>query len=82
MSGLLHGINLLSRLSDTAPAFCEKTPKLAHRAHDNFVDHGAGLTSNYCDDFVCTSSPAVEQNLRALARDLTRLNTWTISLFA
>ncbi|KAK9818910.1 hypothetical protein WJX81_001762 [Elliptochloris bilobata] len=41
-----------------------------------------GIDKNYCDEFVCTSSPAVEQNLRALARDLTRLRTWTLSLFA
>jgi hypothetical protein len=41
-----------------------------------------GVDRNYCDDFVCNSSPAVEQNLRALARDLTRLNTWTLSLFS
>ena len=52
----------------------KSTSQVVHRA--------AGLTSDYCDDFVCTSSPAVEQNLRSLSRDLTRLNTWTISLFA
>jgi hypothetical protein len=39
-----------------------------------------GLSSNYCDDFVCTSSPAVEQTVRALARDLCR-QSWTASLF-
>ena len=37
---------------------------------------------SYCDEFECTSSPAVEQTVRALARDLTRLRTWTLSLFA
>lgn len=41
-----------------------------------------GLEQNYCDDFVCTSSPAVEQNLRALARDVVRTSTWTADLFA
>ena len=51
-------------------------------SRSHLVHHAAGLTSDYCDTFVCTSSPAVEQNLRALTRDLTRLNTWTISLFA
>lgn len=41
-----------------------------------------GIDQTYCDDFVCTSSPAVEQTLRALARDLTRISTWTPSLFS
>ncbi len=41
-----------------------------------------GIEQNYCDDFVCTSSPAVEQNLRALARDVVRTSTWTSDLFA
>ncbi len=39
-----------------------------------------GLKSDYCDDFVCTSSPAVEQTVRSLARDLVR-RSWTFSLF-
>ena len=41
-----------------------------------------GIEQNYCDDFVCTSSPAVERNLRALARDVARTSTWTEDLFA
>ena len=41
------------------------------------------LNRNYCDDFVCTSSPAVESTVRALARDITRANgVWTRSLFS
>ena len=41
-----------------------------------------GIDQNYCDEFVCTSSPAVERNLRALARDVVRTSTWTTDLFA
>jgi hypothetical protein len=37
-----------------------------------------GLSSEYCDDFVCTSSPAVESSVRQLAKDLQRANgKWT-----
>ncbi|GIL76940.1 hypothetical protein Vretifemale_6486 [Volvox reticuliferus] len=39
------------------------------------------LDTNYCDDFVCTSSPAVEQTVRSLARELTRSRYTTTSLF-
>lgn len=38
------------------------------------------LNRDYCDDFVCTSSPAIEQTVRSLARDLTRFR-YTSSLF-
>ena len=34
----------------------------------------AGLGSDYCDDFVCTSSPAVEASVRQLAKDIQRAN--------
>lgn len=41
------------------------------------------LDKDYCDDFVCTSSPAVEANIRALSRDIARANgVWTKSLFS
>jgi len=41
------------------------------------------LDCNYCDDFICTSSPAVETTVRSLANDLTRANgVWTRSLFS
>ncbi|KAL4433918.1 hypothetical protein ABPG75_000359 [Micractinium tetrahymenae] len=37
-----------------------------------------GLSSDYCDDFECTSSPAVESSVRTLAKDLQRANgRWT-----
>jgi hypothetical protein len=39
-----------------------------------------GLDTNYCDDFQCTSSPAIEQTVRAFGRDIIRLRT-TASLF-
>ena len=41
-----------------------------------------GIDTRYCDDFECTSSPAVERNLRSLSRDITRVSRWTASLFA
>lgn len=42
-----------------------------------------GLNKEYCDDFVCTSSPAVEATVRALSRDIRRGNgVWTRTLFA
>lgn len=41
-----------------------------------------GVNRDYCDDFVCTSSPLVEQTVKALARDLLRQRTWTSSLFS
>jgi hypothetical protein len=41
------------------------------------------INRNYCDDFVCTSSPAVEMTVRSLANDLIRANgVWTRSLFS
>jgi hypothetical protein len=40
-----------------------------------------GLNRDYCSDFVCTSSPLIEQTVKALARDLIRQTTWTFSLF-
>ncbi|KXZ51347.1 hypothetical protein GPECTOR_13g835 [Gonium pectorale] len=50
-------------------------------------DHGPAhvrtpnLESDYCDDFQCTSSPAVEQTVRSLARELTRGRYATTSLY-
>ena len=38
------------------------------------------LEEEYCNDFVCTSSPAVEQTVRILGRDISRMKH-TISLF-
>lgn len=35
------------------------------------------LDDDYCNDFECTSSPAVEQTVRALARDISRMKFTT-----
>jgi len=41
------------------------------------------LDTNYCDDFICKSSPAVESTVRSLAKDIERCNgVWTASLFS
>lgn len=40
-----------------------------------------GLSPEYCNDFECTSSPAVEQTVRSVARDITR-SSWSASRFA
>lgn len=40
------------------------------------------LDRNYCDDFICTSSPAVEQTVKAFAVDLLKATKWTLSRFA
>lgn len=41
------------------------------------------LSTAYCDDFECTSSPAVELTVRALANDISRGNgVWTKSLLS
>ena len=41
------------------------------------------LDTNYCDDFVCSSSPAVEASIRAMGRDIARANgVWTRSILS
>jgi hypothetical protein len=41
------------------------------------------LAPAYCNDFVCTSSPAVEMTVKALAKDIERGNgVWTTSLLS
>ncbi|KAG2495665.1 hypothetical protein HYH03_006265 [Edaphochlamys debaryana] len=39
------------------------------------------LDKDYCDEFVCTSSPAVEQTVRSMARELTRGRYTTTALY-
>lgn len=41
------------------------------------------LSTDYCDDFECKSSPAVESTVRSLAKDIERCNgIWTTNLFS
>jgi hypothetical protein len=40
------------------------------------------LKSDFCDDFQCNSSPAVEQTIRSFARDIERHNRWSLPIFA
>jgi hypothetical protein len=49
-----------------------------HHQHASVVVCAAGpdienLSTDYCDDFECTSSPAVEQTVRSMAQDLLRV---------
>jgi hypothetical protein len=44
------------------------------------IDEIKGLTRDYCDEFVCSSSPSVEQGVRSFAKDLERMR-YTKSLF-
>lgn len=39
------------------------------------------IDRDYCDDFVCTSSPSVEETIKAFAVDLQRPGRWTLSRF-
>jgi hypothetical protein len=55
-------------------------PRAAGPAADAPIE---GLQNNFCDDFECTSSPAIESTVRALARDIGRANgVWTRSLLS
>ena len=40
------------------------------------------LTEDYCDDFVCTSSPAVETSVRQLAKGICTTARWPPRNFA
>jgi len=56
---------------------------VAPRAGDNVDAMGVDNLPSYCDDFVCTSSPAVELTVKALAKDIERGNgVWTTSLLS
>ena len=39
------------------------------------------INRDYCDDFVCTSSPSVEETIKAFAVDLQRPGKWTLARF-
>jgi hypothetical protein len=68
------------RVCATAETTREAKQQQARQGIDDEELQIEGLRSDYCDDFVCTSSPAVEQTVRALARDLVR-QKWTPGLF-
>lgn len=53
-------------------------------SNNNVDDMSVGnLPPSYCDDFSCTSSPAVELTVKALAKDIERGNgVWTTSLLS
>jgi hypothetical protein len=83
------------RIGETSPSYfvsdymfnrhdCRNTLSSRVSAKNSEVDDMSvsGLPS-YCDDFVCTSSPAVELTVKALARDIERANgVWTTSLLS
>ena len=77
---LLHG-SFSQPLARHRQATCAKAAEAQHAETDTDVQI-EGIDRSYCDEFECTSSPAVERNLRALARDITRVSRWTLSLFA
>lgn len=56
--------------SVSSEAASQKTYAQPDMAIDN-------LNETYCNDFECTSSPAVEQTVRQLARDITRFKYTT-----
>ncbi len=56
---------------------------VAPRAGNNVDDMNVDNLPSYCTDFVCTSSPAVELTVKALAKDIERGNgVWTTSLLS
>lgn len=40
------------------------------------------INRDYCNDFVCTSSPLVEETIKAFGVDIQRPGKWTLSRFA
>lgn len=66
-----HAARRLSRHSVVARAAEPQAKKVEEQPID-------GLSSDYCDEFMCTSSPSVESSVRTLARDLERATArWT-----
>jgi hypothetical protein len=67
------------------PSHCRHEQRLSTplRASSPDQQEIENINREYCNDFVCTSSPAVEQTVRSLANDLIRANgVWTRSLFS
>eukprot|EP00878_Enallax_costatus_P002330 GHUV01002505.1.p1 GENE.GHUV01002505.1~~GHUV01002505.1.p1 ORF type:complete len:290 (+),score=54.25 GHUV01002505.1:90-959(+) len=55
--------------SVSTEASSQRTQEKTYPRPDMTIDN---LDETYCNDFECTSSPAVEQTVRQLARDITR----------
>lgn len=76
-SGTTSGSSAMRRTSGITRAGSPPQQTTTRSAADMTIDD---LDTEYCNDFVCTSSPAVEQTVRSLARDITRFK-YTRSLF-
>ncbi|GMH36576.1 hypothetical protein BSKO_04444 [Bryopsis sp. KO-2023] len=59
-----------------------RRPRAGSQTETELLTEIEGVERDYCDDFVCTSSPAVEQTVKAFAIDLQRCGGWTTSRFA
>lgn len=82
-----HGRQQAVGLRASRPHSAPRTPRTCTVAAADEPRSSGGsidnLSTTYCDDFVCTSSPAVEQTVRSLATDLERCDgKWTTKLFA
>ena len=86
------GAPLRDRGTTLSPNICRRgttrTPSL--RSNSNRTrclpprtsDVVENLSEDYCDDFVCKSSPAVEQSVKQLARDICSTAGWSPRQFA
>lgn len=64
--------------TSSAPRRTTVTPRAIDTSTEKAIEK---IDRNYCDDFVCTSSPAVELSVRSFVRDLER-SRFTPRLFA
>mmetsp|Transcript_7458 Transcript_7458/g.22047 ORF Transcript_7458/g.22047 Transcript_7458/m.22047 type:complete len:298 (-) Transcript_7458:423-1316(-) len=75
--------SLLQRLhpSSRQQGTCTQATRLQDQSSSSREQEIEGLDKNYCDDFVCSSSPAVEQAVRSLAQDIQQPKRWSRQLF-